>query len=132
MLSAPKMNDMWYDELSKLVKDEKFLHSLNQAIEEMLDGQCLVMKKISNSGTKLTIGVDDCNYKHSTVCRVQPKKSSSPKEPPKFPCMTHTKASRKKRNSKVQDYQDEDDFKGIWPDCLLFWNNTNPHIFQVG
>ena len=99
MLSHPKTNDMWYDKLSKSMKDESLLQNLNQAKDGISDDQCLVMNKVSSSDPMFSIGVQDCNVKQTAICRVKLPMIATPPKPPKFPCLKLNQGDRRKRSS---------------------------------
>ena len=106
MLSHPKSNEMWYDKLSKSMKDEFLLQNLNQAKGGISDDQCLVMNKVSSSDPMFSLGVQDCNVKQAAICRVQPPMIATPPQPPKFPCLKLNQVDRKKRSLEEEKLQE--------------------------
>ena len=114
MLSSPKTEEMWYDELSQSSSNDSLLENLNLAKDGYSDLQCLVMKKYSKFNPKFSLAVDVCNRKHKAICRVDPQMISPVTETPKFPCLTKNSSDRRKRSSKNEDKQEIETNKGIF------------------
>ena len=99
MLSKPRIEEMWYDALSKSSTNDTLLENLNLAQDGYSDMECLAMKKYSKSNPKFSLAVDVCNRKRTAICRVDPQMISSVTQTPKFPCLTKSSADRRKRNA---------------------------------
>ena len=106
MLSRPTTSKIWYHELSKSSKDEILPENLKSAENKLSDDECLIMSKISKLDQKISVGVEDCNRKHSVVCRVEPQKINPLTRPGKFPCQKPNYFGREKRSFEPSEAQE--------------------------
>ena len=104
VVSHPMTNEMWYNKLGKLPKDESLLENLEAASDGFLDVECLLMSKISKLDPKLSIRIGNCKEKHSVICRAEIQKINSLKETSKFPCLETSSKGRAKRSPKEENH----------------------------
>ena len=112
MLSHPKTDVRWYDEIDEASKSEYLLKSLSLVKDGISDTECLVMSKNSLLDPKFSLSVGDCNKKHSAICRVAPQKINALTRPPKFPCMPD-RGRRRKRSLDEENNQKRPNIKGL-------------------
>ena len=99
MLSRPNLDDdMWYDKLGKSSEDGLLLENLSLAEDGILNEDCLIMSKTSESNSMFSLSAVKCNEKHSAICRFQPPMIYAKTKPPKFPCLRTNFGGREKRS----------------------------------
>ena len=114
MLSRPKIDDdMWYDKLGKSSEDNLLLENLNLAEDGLVNKDCLIMSKTSQSNSMFSLSAARCEERHSAICRFEPQMNNAKTKPPKFPCLRTRFGGRGKRSSDEKENLKKGSSKGL-------------------